>query len=100
MKKCDRNVCTSLLCKVEASAKDAEKLDGELKQRRERLLQSSNISGIKRGCEEEHEYLTIKLGQLQENINRLLTVENDLNKSLLLLSRSRVQLDQTSKENA
>ena len=38
IKKCDRNVCTSLLCKVEASVIDAEKLDGELKQRRERLL--------------------------------------------------------------
>ena len=40
-------------------------------------------------------YLTIKQGELQEHIKRLLTVENDLNKSLLL-SRSRVQLDQTS----
>ena len=48
MKKCDRNVCNSPLCKVEASVKDAEKLDGELKQITERLLQFKNISGIKK----------------------------------------------------
>ena len=54
----------------------------------------------KKGCEEKHQYHTVKLGQVQEKIKRLLTVENDLNTSLLLLSRYRVQLDQTSMENA
>lgn len=100
IKKCNKNVCNSLLCKVDNSVSDAEKLDGELKQRRERLLDSQNISGIKKGCEEEYGYLNQKLEQLQEISKKLLIVSNDLNVSCVLLSRSRVQIDATSKENA
>lgn len=88
IKKCNQNVCTSLLHKVEDSVSDAEKLDGELKLRRERLLESKNILGIKKGCEEEYGYLTKKVEQLQEISKKLLTVVNDLKKLCLMLSRS------------
>ena len=100
IKKCDRNICISLISKVEASVKEAENLDKELMQRRERLLNSNNLSGIKKGFEEEYRYLTGNRVLIQEQLKKLLSVRNNLNQSHLLLSRSRVQPHQTAQENA
>ena len=46
-KRNDRNVCASLRKRLEDSVRDAEKLDTELKQRPERLIDANNISSIK-----------------------------------------------------
>ena len=100
IKKCDRNICISLISKVEASVKEAENLEKELMQRRERLLNSNNLSGIKKGFEEEYQYLTSNCVLIQEQLKKLLSVRNNLNQSHLLLSRSRVQPHQTAQENA
>lgn len=100
IKKCDRNICISLISKVEASVKEAENLEKELMQRRERLLNSNNLSGIKKGFEEEYQYLTSNRVLIQEQLKKLLSVRNNLNQSHLLLSRSRVQPHQTAQENA
>ena len=47
-KRNDRNVCASLRKRLEDSVRDAEKLDTELKQRPERLIDANNISSIKK----------------------------------------------------
>ena len=80
--------------------KEAENLEKELMQRRERLLNSNNLSGIKKGFEEEYQYLTSNCVLIQEQLKKLLSVRNNLNQSHLLLSRSRVQPHQTAQENA
>ena len=68
-KKNDQNVCASLRKRVEDSVSDTEKLDTELKQRRERCQQHFQY---KKGFEEEHRYFTNSLGKLQEQLKVLL----------------------------
>ena len=62
-KKNDQNVRASLRKTVEDSVRDTEKLDTELKQRRERCQQHFQY---KKGFEEEHRYFTNSLEKLQE----------------------------------
>ena len=51
-KTCNKNVCTSLLTKVEKTITEGEVLNALLTQRRERLLDDS-ASRVKKGSEEE-----------------------------------------------
>ena len=51
--------------------KEAENLDKELMQRRERLLNSNNLSGIKKGFEEEYQYVTGNRVLIQEQLKKL-----------------------------
>ena len=86
---------------MEDSVRDAEKLYTELKQRRERLIDANNISSTKKmGLRTHIDTFTNSLGKLQEQLKVLLGVQGDLNHSYLVLSRSRVQPGQSSKENA
>ena len=55
-KTCNRNVCTSLLTKVEKTITEGEALNALLTQRRERLLEES-ASRVKKGSEEEVDHL-------------------------------------------
>ena len=55
-KTCNKNVCTSLLTKVEKTITEGEALDALLTQRRERLLEES-ASRVKKGSEEEVDHL-------------------------------------------
>ena len=68
-KKNDQNVCASLRKRVEDSVRGTEKLDTELKQRRERCQHHFQY---KKGFEEEHRYFTNSLGKLQEQLKVLL----------------------------
>ena len=51
-KTCNRNVCTSLLTKVEKTITEGEALNALLTQRKERLLEES-ASRVKKGIEKE-----------------------------------------------
>lgn len=96
----EKNVCLSLVNKVNQSVTLAEKLKAELKQRRERLVDGGTASGLKKNCNEEHSYLTGSMTTLQEHLDKLLTIHSELNLSYLSLSKSRVKPETTVNENA
>ena len=77
-KTCSKNVCTSLLTKVEKTITKVKPLMHYLlTQRRKRLLDES-ASGVKRGSEEEVDNLNGFKGELQTILSQLQDIENDL----------------------
>ena len=63
-KTCNKNVCTSMLTKVEKTITEGEALNALMTQRRERLL-DANASREKKGREEEVDNLNGFKGELQ-----------------------------------
>ena len=63
-KTCNKNVCTSVLTKVEKTITEGEALNALMTQRRERLL-DANASREKKGSEEEVDNLNGFKGELQ-----------------------------------
>ena len=63
-KTCNKNVCASVLTKVEKTITEGEALNALMTQRRERLL-DANASREKKGSEEEVDNLNGFKGELQ-----------------------------------
>ena len=99
-KKCEKNVCASLLKNAEKTESDAQKLRTRLLQRREKLLDVNCESEVKKGCDEEHCNLSKSIVDLQAPLKKLIQVVNDLRNSYLHLSRSKIDSETTVHENA